>query len=101
MSFFRGRPVHFPSLSSTTTVTVTMSLSNKLAITELDVKDKRVLIRVDFNVPMKDGQITNPAVSCLFWLETYGDTQWHVLLLHLQWNKNSVLKPLFQPSNTR
>ena len=43
-----------------------MSLSNKLAITELDVKDKRVLIRVDFNVPMKEGQITNPAVSIPF-----------------------------------
>ncbi|KAF8275187.1 phosphoglycerate kinase [Lactarius quietus] len=39
-----------------------MSLSNKLAITDLDLKDKRVLIRVDFNVPMQDGKITNPAV---------------------------------------
>ena len=40
-----------------------MSLSNKLAITDLDVNFKRVLIRVDFNVPMQDGKITNPAVS--------------------------------------
>jgi hypothetical protein len=40
-----------------------MSLSNKLAITDLVLKDKRVLIRVDFNVPMQDGKITNPAVS--------------------------------------
>jgi len=38
-----------------------MSLSNKLAITDLDVNGKRVLIRVDFNVPMQDGKITNPA----------------------------------------
>ncbi|KAI0086685.1 phosphoglycerate kinase [Irpex rosettiformis] len=38
-----------------------MSLSNKLAITDLDLKDKRVLIRVDFNVPQQDGKITNPA----------------------------------------
>jgi phosphoglycerate kinase len=40
-----------------------MSLSNKLSITDLDLKDKRVIIRVDFNVPMQDGKITNPAVS--------------------------------------
>jgi phosphoglycerate kinase len=40
-----------------------MSLSNKLSITDLDLKDKKVLIRVDFNVPMQDGKITNPAVS--------------------------------------
>ena len=39
-----------------------MSLANKLAITDLDLKGKRVLIRVDFNVPIQDGKITNPAV---------------------------------------
>lgn len=38
--------------------TLAMSL-NKLAIDSLDVKEKRVLIRVDFNVPLKDGTITN------------------------------------------
>lgn len=32
---------------------------NKLSIDKLDLKDKRVLIRVDFNVPMKEGKITN------------------------------------------
>ncbi|KAI9784535.1 MAG: phosphoglycerate kinase [Peltula sp. TS41687] len=37
-----------------------MSLSNKLAITDVDLKDKRVLIRVDFNVPLdSDHQMTN------------------------------------------
>jgi hypothetical protein len=41
-----------------------MSLSNKLSITDLDIKEKRVLIRVDFNVPQQDGKITNPAVRC-------------------------------------
>jgi len=35
------------------------SIANKLSIDELDLKDKRVLIRVDFNVPMDDGKITN------------------------------------------
>ncbi|RWS14042.1 Phosphoglycerate kinase 1-like protein [Dinothrombium tinctorium] len=32
---------------------------NKLSIDQMNLKDKRVLIRVDFNVPMKDGLITN------------------------------------------
>ncbi len=34
---------------------------NKLSITDLDLAGKRALIRVDFNVPMKDGAITNTA----------------------------------------
>jgi len=40
-----------------------MSIANKLSITDVDLKGKRVLIRVDFNVPMQDGRITNPAVG--------------------------------------
>ncbi|KIW99696.1 phosphoglycerate kinase [Rhinocladiella mackenziei CBS 650.93] len=37
-----------------------MSLSNKLAITDVDLKDKRVLIRVDFNVPLDaEKNVTN------------------------------------------
>merc|ERR1711939_351760 len=39
-----------------------MSLSNKLAITDCDLKGKRVLIRVDFNVPLDketNSKITN------------------------------------------
>ena len=35
-----------------------MSL-NKLSIDALELKDKRVLMRVDFNVPIKDGAISN------------------------------------------
>ena len=34
--------------------------SNKLGMDEVDVKGKKVLMRVDFNVPMKDGKVTDP-----------------------------------------
>jgi phosphoglycerate kinase len=40
-----------------------MSLTSKLSVTDLDVRGKRVLIRVDFNVPMEGAKVTNPAVS--------------------------------------
>lgn len=36
-----------------------MSLSTKLSISDMDVKDKRVLMRVDFNVPLDGDKITN------------------------------------------
>ncbi|RKO94940.1 phosphoglycerate kinase, partial [Caulochytrium protostelioides] len=34
-------------------------LSNKLGLSDIDVAGKRVLIRVDFNVPFADGKISN------------------------------------------
>ncbi|KAL4398756.1 phosphoglycerate kinase [Malassezia pachydermatis] len=36
-----------------------MSLSTKLAISDVDLTDKRVLMRVDFNVPLDGDKITN------------------------------------------
>src|SRR5829696_5793407 len=32
---------------------------NKRSVRDLDVRDKRVLVRVDFNVPIKGGQVTD------------------------------------------
>lgn len=36
-----------------------MNELNKKSVEDLDVKGKRVLVRCDFNVPLKDGEITN------------------------------------------
>ena len=36
-----------------------MEALNKMTIEDIDVKGKRVLARCDFNVPLKDGEITN------------------------------------------
>lgn len=54
---------------SITYLTNNMSLSSKLTITDLKLKGEKVLMRVDFNVPMdkKTNDITNPAVSREAW----------------------------------
>ena len=52
-----------------------MAELNKVSVDDLKVTGKRVLVRVDFNVPMKDGVITNdnriqaalPTINKLTW----------------------------------
>ncbi|KAJ1644843.1 phosphoglycerate kinase [Coemansia erecta] len=66
-----------------------MSISNKLSIRDVDVKNKRVLVRVDFNVPQdKDLKITNnqrivAALPTINYLLNEGGAAGVVLMSHL------------------
>lgn len=78
---------------------------NKKTIDQLDLRDKKVIIRVDFNVPMKSGKITNnkrivaaiPTIK-----KAYESGAKVILLSHLgrvkteQDKKSKSLKPVAQ-----
>ena len=82
-----------------------MALSKKLAIDHIPhlIKDSRVLMRVDFNVPMKDGIVADPKriqatlPSINYCLENGAKSV--VLMSHLgrpagNWNDKFSMKPL-------
>ena len=75
---------------------------NKLFIEELDLKDKKVLVRVDFNVPLDDnGKITNDrriVASLPTIKKIVNDGGKAILMSHLGRPKGKV-KPEFTPQN--
>ncbi len=75
---------------------------NKKTLKDLDVKGKRVLVRCDFNVPMKDGQITDETriISSLATINYLLENEARVILMsHLGRPKGEIktelsLKPV-------
>lgn len=69
-----------------------------LRMTDLDLRNKRVLIREDFNAPIKDGRVASDArlVAALPTLQTALDHQARVLVLsHLGRPKEGAFDPEF------
>jgi len=79
-----------------------MSMYNKKTVEDIDVKGKRVLTRCDFNVPMKDGEITDEkriveALPTIKYLSEHGAKV--ILCSHLgrpkgEFNKKYTLAPV-------
>ena len=68
----------------------------KLSIRDLDLKDKRVFVRVDFNVPIKDGRIGDDTRLALPTVTYDLNSATAVLASHL--GNRKAINPAFSPS---